>query len=280
MPLCLTFACGKNDSFEIEAVEYKNTTHFRITTTAATYYLEQQSGGFSSIIDTQGNDWIKYNKSDEVQVPKSADSDFRGLPNLVHGGEQSGIGHPGFNKCQCEPTSKNKITCKSNNDNYAFTYTFYDNHVALDVIKTDPNRNYWFLYEGTPGGIFNPEENIWGTDKGIRNDKPDFLKGGTVEDNWQWVFFGDHDSENTFYLVHLTPDEKPDVMGFMGNSEAGIASEDGMVVFGFGRNKKTEPQLSGTNQFIIGFRPYPVNNEPGFVKLTSDIEAIKSQLNQ
>lgn len=279
--LLLLLACGgQNKSIEIEAVNYKNTTHFKINTSAATYYLEQQSGGFSSIIDDEGNDWVNYRKSEEVTVPKSADSDFRGLPNLLHGGEQSGIGHPGFDMCQCEPASKNQITCESNNGNYAFTYTFFDEYVALEVNKADPERNYWFLYEGTPGGNFDPQTDIWGTPAGIRHDKPDFLKGGTVEDNWEWVFFGDEKAENTFYLVHLTADDKPDVMGYMGNTEAGIDSEDGMVVFGFGRDRKTTPLLSGNQKFLIGFRPYAMNSDSDYEKLKSDINKIKSQLSQ
>jgi len=52
-----------------------------------------------------------------------------------------------------------------------------------------------------------------------------------------------------------------DMMGILGNSKEGLNSEDGMTVFGFGRDDKTKPLLSGPQQFVIGFYPEKITNE-------------------
>ena len=52
-----------------------------IQTQAATYFLQTQNGGFSSIIDNSGQNWLSFNNT-----PGSASSgEYRGLPNAVLG---------------------------------------------------------------------------------------------------------------------------------------------------------------------------------------------------
>jgi len=142
---------------------YEERNHYVVKTFAATYYLDMAGGGFSRIIDNQGNDWVGYKNNPWGKYPESAASAFRGVPNLVHGGSDSGAGHPGHDKCSSQLIGKNKILVKSLSGLWEWQYTFFDNYVILDVLKTDQNRTYWFLYEGTPGGLYDLENSLYGT---------------------------------------------------------------------------------------------------------------------
>lgn len=51
-----------------------------ITTPTATYYLEKQGGGLSSIVDIDGVDWLGFNK----QSGTGWKGEYRGFPNAVH----------------------------------------------------------------------------------------------------------------------------------------------------------------------------------------------------
>ena len=55
------------------------------------------------------------------------------------------------------------------------------------------------------------------------------------------------------YIVHEQRDEAIDTFAQLGNTKEGLASADGMVVFGFGRGRNgIEPLLRGKHSFRIG----------------------------
>jgi hypothetical protein len=210
-------------------------------------------------------------------VPKSAESDFRGFPNLVHGGELNGIGHPGFEVCKSTQLDKNTIKVHSFEGGYAWRWVAYEDHLAIRLDEVNPGRNYWFLYEGIPGGTYEPDNIIWGTQQGIRSDKPDFLKGETLEENWHWVFFTANNANNTLCLVQTEIDVNADVMGLMGNTDKGMQSPDGMVVFGFGRSKNTEPLLHRPYTFLVSMYPKAIKNENDHNDLKNHVEKLLAQ---
>jgi len=248
------FSCNKQ-AVIIEEVEYKGKPHFKIQTENANWYLEKQSGGFSSIMDKDSVDWVQYRKSDSISVPESAASDFRGLPNLVHGGEQSGIGHPGFEKCTSKLQGSSTILTESNDGRYAFTWTFNGDYAEFNLLKADSSREYWFLYEGTIGGHFSPSDHICITNEGLQEEKPAISIGNYIRGNFEWIAFGDRGSSNLFYIHHLTPDEHEDVIMYMGATR-GLHNDspDGMVVTGFGRSVNHKPLMSeAPNTFRVGF---------------------------
>src|SRR5690606_16188948 len=78
---------------------YEGRPHFRIETGSAVYYYDKSGGGFSRMIDADGNDWINYNGNPDAAYPYGASGGFRGIPNLVYGSDDGGAGHPGFDKC-------------------------------------------------------------------------------------------------------------------------------------------------------------------------------------
>ncbi len=243
-----------NTNVTITEVRYKNTPHFKIITPSATYFYEQQSGGFSSIIDVDNKDWVNYKKSDSVRVPQSAAADFRGLPNLVYSGQQNGIGHPGFDKCLSKKMNDSTLMTESKNGNYKYFWTFYPDKAIMKIVKADTSRHYWFLYEGPIAGQFNPQTHFCYTNKGLQAEKPSIFEGNPIKGYFDWICFGDSSSNQLFFIHHITPDKHIDIVTYMGNSEKGNNSKEGMVVMGFGRTPDTKALMQKTpNVFSIGF---------------------------
>jgi hypothetical protein len=253
----------KKNNIEISEGSYEDRPHFIIDTKAATYYFDKAGGGFSRIIDNYGNDWINYKTEPWDQYPASAASAYRGLPNLVFKSDvDGGAGHPGHDKCVSEIVAPNKIQTTTKSGLWQWEWTFHDGYAVLKVLKTEENKPYWFLYEGTPGGNYKPETSSYGTNvSGPHTDTPDFYKGSINWGDFQWAYFNKKGVENTFLVAQVTKDDHIDMMSYLGNSETGVASNDGMTVFGFGRGENTEPLLQGNNTFIVGLWNEEVTNK-------------------
>jgi len=261
------------DSVLMEETQYEGRKHILVKTNALDYYYDLQGGGFSRIIDREGNDWVAFKMEPWGQYPASAASSFRGLPNLVFQGEDDGAGHPGHDKCTSR-VEGNSIVTESLNGLWQWTWEFYDDHVVLSIQKTDPSRSYWFLYEGIPGGKFDPQNSYYGSDNG--GPKPgghDYYKGDILWDNFQWMYTGSKHSQGTLFMVQEKADELVDMISFLGNTEAGLESADGMTVFGFGRGDGAKPLLQGSQKFIIGLYPERIENKDNHQELRDYIES-------
>jgi hypothetical protein len=244
----------------ISETQWKGTSHFKVETQNATWYIEKMSGGCSSLIDEAGRDWIDFKKTGDNPPFMSADSDFRGLPNLVFGEPGDGTGHPGFAKCETTQTGPGELLVVSNDNIWQFRWNFHARHAELKVERTDESRKYWFLYEGPSGGKFFPGSHYWGNSSdGLCTDIPSIYKN-PKSGNWQWAFFGDRTVENALFVAQKEADNLPDFFAYMGNDpRKQNLSGDGMNVFGFGRDLNTRPALSGENHFYIGLFPLPLN---------------------
>jgi len=232
---------------------------FRIETSSVVYYYQKGAGGFSSILDRDGRDWIGYRDSGAPEYPASAASDYRGLPNLVFRGVDDGAGHPGFRACSSVLISPDTIRTESKSGSWIWEWRFFEDHCELKVLKTDPSRAYWFLYEGIPGGRYEPKEQYWGSDQGgPRRDNPDYLAGREVYGEWKWAYFGDNRSGQVLFMVSLREEAETAGMGYLGAEQRGLEAEDGMVVFGFGRDKGALPLLEGRARFVVGFYPFRI----------------------
>lgn len=243
------------DKITIEDDTYENRAHFRIETKTATYWFDKAGGGLSRVIDTDGIDWVHYNGDPNAKVPSGASGGYRGIPNIVFRGDDGGAGHPGFDQCISEKVDDRTIRSTSKSGKWQWSWTFFDDHAQLTVEKADPDRGYWFLYEGPVGGSFNPYNKYWGTDQGgPRFETPSLNKGENIVGNWEWVYFGDKDIDRSFYFAQKPTDNSNDFFAYMGNSSDGNDAPDGMIVFGFGRDKGTESLLKGSGiSLIIGF---------------------------
>lgn len=242
----------------ITTVDHLGRPHFRIRTRSATYLYDPVAGGFSSILDKLGNDWVAYRDDAVSGYPGGAATKYRGLPNLVFGGEEDGAGHPGFAKCESRVTRRNQITTVSASGRWEWRWTFYRDAARLDVVRTPDDRKYWFLYEGPAGGQYRPRSTFWATDL----HEPsyvihDHFRGDVYRAPHRYFFFGENNASHVFFMLQLTPDVHADHVSYLGAEEIGAAdSNDGMVVAGFGRAEGATPLLSGPNSFLIGFVPH------------------------
>lgn len=189
---------------------YAGRPHFVITTRSATYYYDKAGGGFSRIIDRQGNDWVSFRPEPWNEYPASAASSYRGLPNLVFGSEDGGAGHPGFDKCRSHQLGDDAIVTESLNGRWKWTWRFHADHARLSIERVDHRHPYWFLYEGTPGGRYQPQHYYFGTDqgKGPESDLPDLHQKSSHHGHYRWAYFGHKTVDRVFYVLQSSPDEK------------------------------------------------------------------------
>jgi hypothetical protein len=270
-----TFLAFALPAFGIEISEdtFAGMPHFVIKTKSATYYLDKEGGGLSRMIDIYGNDWITYRTEPFNLYPESAASSYRGLPNLVYWSDDGGVGHPGHKKCYSFLINENTILTISKSGLWQWRWVFYEHYATITIEKVDPDQKYWFLYEGPIAGEFQPALQYWGTNLGgPRKEMNDFYKGDKIFANWHWIYFGDERVKQILFLAMDSPDKQIDALGFLGNSSRGVHSEDGMVVFGFGRQSDTQPQMTNPhNKFYFGFMKRRVKSENSHESLAKDI---------
>ncbi|PHN04296.1 hypothetical protein [Flavilitoribacter nigricans] len=256
----------------ISETTYEGHNHFLITTPGAVYYYDRAGGGLSRMIDPDGKDWITFKKEPWDQYPASAASAYRGIPNLVFRSDDAGAGHPGHDQCQSEQLGEQSIRSVSKSGKWQWTWTFFDHYARLDIQQVNPEHAYWFLYEGTPGGEFKPAAQYFGTDQsGPHDDQLNYADGGKLFDQFRWAYFGHQESDRVLYLAQLHPDEASDLFSYLGNSDAGLQSADGMVVFGFGRAEGAQPLMKNPNTFFLGFYEQQINNRRDHRKFSRSI---------
>lgn len=251
----LLFSLACNSEISMEETEYEGRPHFLVRSQSLEYYYDIHGGGFSRIMDHEGKDWVSFRMEPWGTYPASAASSFRGLPNLVFQQSDDGAGHPGHDKCVSKVEGKRIIT-NSLSGLWEWSWEFFDAHAVLKIIKADPERSYWFLYEGTPGGAFKPGLTRFGSNMGGPfKATHDYFKGDILRGNFQWMYAGSSDAAGTLFMLQLEKDTLTDMISFLGNTDAGMDSPDGMTVFGFGRDKAATPLLRGNQRFILGWYP-------------------------
>jgi len=180
----------KEPAFKMSVEQYEERDHFLVETSKITYYYDIKGGGFARIIDSEGHDWVSFKMQPWGEYPAAAASAFRGLPNMFFQQEDDGAGHPGHDKCTSW-IEEGKIVTDSLSGRWRWEWTFFADHVVLDVVKADPDRAYWFLYEGTPGGSFDPDNTYFGTDAiGSKKLAHDYYRGDIFRDKIRRMFTG------------------------------------------------------------------------------------------
>ena len=172
---------------------------------------------------------------------------------------------------KCDKTS-------TKSGNWKFRWSFYNKHAKFTMVKTFPGVPYWFLYEGTPAGKYDPEKMYWGDNlDGRMKDFPDLLANTGSYNNWNWVYTGQKDYPRILFLKQLQPDNYTDLFSYMGSTGSDARkSPDGMVCFGFGRAHRTLPVLHDTNlEFVIGFIDNEITTVNDNQKATKYIDGIE-----
>lgn len=247
------------EAVSISSVTHLGRPHLRVVTQSATYLYDPVAGGFSSIIDQHGQDWVAYKDQPWGEYPASAASSYRGVPNLVFRSEDDGAGHPGHQKCSSQVVDGSKIVTESLSGIWAWNWTFTERYARLEITKVDPEHPYWFLYEGPAGGAYRPRQTYWGSNQGGPNfTRYDHYRGSVKRDHFRWIYFGSVGSKACFFMAMTELDQHPDHYSLLGNTESGIDSPDGMVVAGFGRTEGAMPLLREAAVFYIGIYPRPI----------------------
>ena len=219
---------------------------FQINSDNANYFYQKQGAGFSSIVDNNGNDWISYHQ--EVSGESGAANQFRGLPNLVSPAN-GGDFHPGATSALSvlmhEGPLKATIESITTDGLWKVQWEFFPNFARMTVNLAA--ENYWFLYEGTPGGTLDLADFM------MRSDETQNL----VDASWtsdisdpEWVYFSDPNVGNgrSLFLAHHTDDSAIDSY-----SPLDSATDLQMTVFGFGRDGMNSfIDKNQTHQFTIG----------------------------
>jgi len=104
------------------------------------------------------------------------------------------------------------------------------------------NKPYWFLYEGTPGGELDLENDFVVRSSGKRTPATEPWEDDIPEP--EWVYFGAENTDRILYLVHHEDDEHVDSYRQM---------ENNMTVFGFGRQGIKKHLDRVPEHFTIGF---------------------------
>jgi uncharacterized repeat protein (TIGR02543 family) len=231
---------------------------YRIATTNATYAYHLQGGGFSSLVDVHGNDWIDYHDS-----PPDSGGAFRGVPNLVP--PPDGLFHPGkINHTTWRVASgplKETFRTKTFDNKWEVQWEIYPTYATMTVLKRPNNKNYWWLYEGTPGGVLENTGTLALRDFVTLSNGVSFKVDQSYEGDLageEWVFIGDPDVDNaataarSIFLIHHADDTAID--SHRTQVTGGAFSPKKMTVWGFGRNltNNTAYLTAIPNRFSIG----------------------------
>jgi hypothetical protein len=233
-----------------------------ITTPAARWVYPLEAGGFSSIRDRDGVEWIGFAPG-KPAVPGGAANVFRGIPNLVY---PDNLGHPGYRGVETSWSADSDrvvLESASADGNWRWRWTVTGSGARLEVLDSSSDRTYWFLYEGTPGGRYDLDGATWGVDPaagrtGSFTGQPAPTLASPATGSWRAAWFGHRSSPRVLLLQHESAADAPSMLGWMAADHTG---NDGMVVFGFGRSHAGGPvsHLRGVHEFSVRFVE---SNEP------------------
>ena len=222
--------------------------HLRIESTTADYVYDLRGGGFASLKDRKGREWIGHSGK---QGPSG---EFRGIPNLYFRGPERGFFHPGNADTKASRTTWTQtsleravITSESVDGNMKLQWTLTPRIAFLEILRSNPaDPGFWFLYEGTPGGAFQPEASLCIRSTGETTP---------LTESWEaplpahsWVAFTDPEQEQALLFWQEKADQVYPDSYFPMNP---------MTVFGFGRRLGSVDNLitSTPARFAVALAP-------------------------
>ena len=208
----------------------------RVSNAVGDWYYDMEGGGFTSINDISGADWVDWNPA------AGSAGQFRGLPNLEH---PVSTFHPGVDNSSTvvEQSGPLRAVFRTTSDDgeWVMLWSFYRRHVIAEVIDTPDGADYWFQYEGTPGGSLGAEDKII-QNNGTTSDFDDTWINDL--DDIEWAAVADTTKDRSLYIAHLDDDSEVDSYTDL---------DDVMTVLVFGRSGlNTTQRLSGPRTFVVG----------------------------
>jgi hypothetical protein len=213
-----------------------------ISTPAATYYLEKEGGGLSSMLDKDGVDWLGFHS----EAGSGHKGEYRGFPNAIHR-QDGNYFHamnagtdPSTSVVDIESEHHVRITFTSDNGLWQGQWDFFADRCDFTMSKVSAGYRYWVQYEGVPGGEMDATD-FWYSSA---DNKRHPIHTPSIRDlpAPEWMAFGDQNSSRVLYVLHHEDDELPD----------DYVSRPDMTVLGFGRREK-EKFLETVQTFSIGF---------------------------
>ncbi len=235
-----------------EGVADEGKAAYKIDTQNGTYYYHLTGGGFSSLNDSQGNDWINYKST-----VSGSGGTFRGIPNAVSP-NNGGHFHPGGTKMVTTLVNQGplKVTLHTiekkapGRPKWEGQFEIYPEYVVFTMLVAP--YNYWALYEGTPGGLLNAN-----SDFVVRSNGTQTLASVTWEGDLEpeeWAYVSDPVVGRSLFVTNDIEDTKVD----------SYHQADGlMTVLGLGR-KAASYQLDLTlvpREFTYGLMDETVYEE-------------------
>ncbi len=216
---------------------------YKISTSSGEYFYQKAAGGFSSLVDADGKDWISYHPTG------GAAGNYRGIPNLVF---PEGHFHPGITSSTSTLVSvgpvKATIDSITADALWKVRWEFYPTTATMTVLAAP--KAYWFLYEGTPGGVLEPNRDFSVRSNGNSALLSTSWSGDLIAD--EWVYFADPTLERSLFLAKHEDDSAFDSYRPM---------EGVMTVFGFGRNNLSSSIDQIPAHFTIGLIATSVYND-------------------
>ena len=205
-----------------------------IDTTAATWWYQPEAGGFSSIVDSSGADWVNWNSSSGVN------GEYRGVPNLVY---PDGYFHPGetghVTTVDVDGPLRVSFTTISPDSAWVMSWDIYPTHAQATVETAD--RGYWFLYEGTPGGTVDVGSDFWADSSGATGTLSATFSGDLAAP--EWVQIGDPVSGRSLFVSNDQDDQENDSYETLSGT---------MTVLGFGRDGLSRLLDGADRTFHVG----------------------------
>lgn len=208
----------------------------------ATFYLEKEGGGLSSMIDDDGVDWLGFNNA----KGSGWKGEYRGFPNAVHkqDGNYFHAMNAGTNKSLSQITIETnehvQIIFTSENQKWEAIYDFYADRLDFRMSQISKGYHYWIQYEGVPGGEMDDTDFWYASIDNKRHPINEVFLGDLPSP--EWFAFGDKNSPRMIYILHHDDDSYPD----------NYVSRPYMTVLGFGRSEKNK-FLDTPQRFSIGF---------------------------
>ncbi len=213
-----------------------------VSTPSATYYLEKEGGGLSSMVDRDGVDWLGFHNEEG----SGWKGEYRGFPNSIHRQDGSYFHalnagtEPSSSVAQIETNDHVRIVFTSGNGKWEGRWDFYPDRCDFTMSKVSPGYKYWVLYEGVPGGEMDATD-FWYSSADEDSHLIDEKQLGDLPGP-EWIAFGDVKHPRMIYLLHHSDDDHPD----------DYFNRPYMTVFGFGRSEKGK-FLDTPQTFSIGF---------------------------
>ncbi len=241
---------------------------YKIETPVATYYLEKSGAGLSSMLDREGKDWLGFHP----RPGSGSAGEYRGFPNAVH--QQAGnYFHPKNQatdpaKTTVNHVGKDRVTilAEAGNGLWAGRYDFFPTHCTFTMTRMPPDKKYWILYEGTPGGKCDADD--WWITFALVKKRPLAENHEQDLDAPEWIAFGDAKCDRVLYLYSYKDDAHPDYFYEM---------QRNMTVFGFGRAGLRKYLDRVPRSFSIGFLE-TTDPEEMHQKLTSLMEQANTRV--